>query len=152
MKIFLTGISATPYAREYLSKFAITLRSDGHQVFVPHENSWQGLAEPWATNRFNFQEAYEALKQSERLVAVLDGYTVDDAVATQIGIFYTLAQNEATGQRRIIGVLHDTRIAGWSWSAGDRALTPQVRACIHSMGEVVPNFNQARALLNSWKG
>jgi hypothetical protein len=152
MKIFLTGITATPYAREYLSKFAITLRRDGHQVFVPHESSWQEIAEPWKTDCFDFQATNDALRQCELMVAVLDGYTVDDAVAVQIGIFYALIQSGLAPERRMIGVLHDTRIAGWSWSAGDRALTPQVRECIRSAGKVVPNFNQARSLIDSWKG
>ena len=32
MKIVLTGVSATPYAREYVSNAAATLRQRGHEV------------------------------------------------------------------------------------------------------------------------
>jgi hypothetical protein len=43
-------------------------------------------------------------------------------------------------------------VAGWSWTAGDRALSPQVRGCIRQFGEVVPNFTKAQELLQAWEG
>jgi len=52
MKIVLTGISATPYAREYISNAAQTLRQRGHQVFVPHEGDWSAPEHPAVANRF----------------------------------------------------------------------------------------------------
>lgn len=146
MNIFLTGISATPYAREYLSKFAATLRKKGYQVFVPHEGPEPAQTEPWSENRYDYDLTWNHLKEAEVMVAVLDGYNVDDAVAAQIGMFYTLA-HLTNRSKRIIGVLHDTRVAGWSWTAGDRALTPQIRGCIREFGEVVPNFARGMEIL-----
>ena len=151
MKIFLTGISATPYSREYLSRFAATLRGQDHPVFVSHENGWEAPADPWGQNRFEFATSIAALEDSDWLVAVLDGYNVDDAVAVQVGMFYTLAKN-GSRPRRMVGVLHDTRIAGWSWTAGDRALCPQVRECFRIFGEVVPNFAKVQVLIDAAKG
>jgi hypothetical protein len=151
MKIFLTGISATPYAREYLSKFAATLREQGHAVFVPHENGWEAPANPWAQNRFAFATSVAALEESDWLVAVLDGYNLDDAVAVQVGMFYMLTKI-GHRPRRMVGVLHDTRIAGWSWTAGDRTLCPQVRDAFRACGEVVPNFAKVQALIDAVKG
>ena len=147
MKIYMTGIGATPYAREYLSKFGASLRAQGHQVFVAHENSWDTTPDAYEQNRFEAGASWLALSDSDWLVAVLDGYCVDDAVATQIGMFYALCRTQDR-PRRIIGVLHDSRIAGWNWTAGDRALSPQVRDCIRDFGEVVPSFSRARALLD----
>jgi hypothetical protein len=146
MKIVFTGIAATPYAREYLSNAAATLRKRGHEVFVPHEGSWQPPPEPASANRFDFQATYQALREAELLIAILDGYTVDDAVATQIGVFYTLAR-EGDRPRRMAGLLHDTRVAGWSWSGADRALNPQVRQCIREYGVIYPNFQAALTAL-----
>lgn len=148
MRIVFTGIAATPYAREYLSNAAATLRKRGHEVFVPHEGGWEPPAEPAAANRFDFQATYEALQEADLLLAILDGYTVDDAVAAQIGIFYTLAR-EGDRPRRIAGLLHDTRVAGWSWSGGDRALNPQIRQCIREFGAIYPNFQAALAALEA---
>lgn len=151
MKIFLTGIIATPYAREYLSKFAITLRQQGHEVFVPHENSWEDIADPWKINQFDFVDSCIALQKSDWLVAVLDGYTVDDGVAFQAGMFYALT-NKNDQKHKMIGVLHDSRVAGWNWTAGDRALCAQVREAFRERGEVVPNFASVQALLDAEKG
>lgn len=146
MKIVLTGIAATPYAREYVSNAAITLRREGHDVFVPHEGHWQPPDDPIQRSHFEFEATYQALKQADLLLAILDGYTVDDAVAAQIGTFHAHAR-EGDRPRQIIGVLHDTRVAGWDWSGGDRALNPQIRQSILEFGAIYPNLEQAMAQL-----
>lgn len=154
MRIFFTGISATPYAREYLSNAAATLRQRGHDVFVPHEGGWDapenasGDASPDVTekNRFDFEATQRALQEADLLIAILDGYTVDDAVAAQIGAFHVYAR-QGDRRRRMAGLLHDTRVAGWSWSGEDRALTPQIRESIREFGAVYANFNAALAAL-----
>src|SRR5438477_12992229 len=151
MKIVLTGISATPYAREYISNAAKTLRERGHQVFVPHEGNWQPPQNPAEADRFAFEATYQALRDADLLMAVLDGYTVDDAVAAQLGAFHAHAR-EGKRPRRVIGILHDTRVAGWDWTGGDKALSPQIRQIILSLGKVYPNFKQAFAALYAEPG
>lgn len=148
MKIVFTGITATPYAREYLSNAAATLRERGHEVFVPHEGGWEAPEDPAGANRFDFEATYEALQSADLLLAILDGYTVDDAVAAQIGIFYALAR-EGDRPRRMAGLLHDTRVAGWGWTGEDKALNPQIRQCIREFGAVYPNFNAALGALEA---
>jgi len=148
MKIVLTGISATPYAREYLSNAAVTLRRQGHEVFVPHEGGWESPPDPTEASLFDFEATYQALQAADLLMAVLDGYSVDDTVAAQIGAFHVMAR---TGDhtRRMIGVLHDTRVAGWDWTGRDQALTPQIRQSILEFGAIYPNFKQAMAALEN---
>lgn len=143
MKIVLTGTTATPYAREYISNAAATLRQRGHQVFVPHEGAWQPPTNPFERDRFDFETTFQAVRDADLLMAVLDGYSVDDAVAAQIGAFHAHARADRARPRRIIGVLHDTRVAGWDWSGGDRALSPQIRQSILELGVVYPNFKKA---------
>jgi hypothetical protein len=146
MKIVLSGPSATPYAREYVSNAAATLRQRGHEVFVPHEGGWQAPANPVERDRFDFEATYQAVREADLLMVVLDGYSVDDSVAAQVGAFHAHAR-EQHQPRRIIGVLHDTRVAGWDWSGGDRALAPQVRQSILELGGIYPNFKRAFAAL-----
>ena len=148
MKIVFTGISATPYAREYLSNAAATLRKRGHEVFVPHEGGWEAPDDPEKANRFDFEATQAALKDAELLIAILDGYTVDDAVAAQIGAFHVYAR-QGDRPRRMVGLLHDTRVAGWSWTGEDQALAPQIRESIREFGAVYPNFNAALAALEA---
>ena len=147
MKIVLSGPAATPYAREYLSNAAATLRQRGHSVFVAHEGGWQAPANPVESDRFDFEATYQALREADLLLVVLDGYSVDDSVAAQVGAFHAHAR-EGQQPRRIIGVLHDTRVAGWDWSGGDRALAPQIRQSILEWGAIYPNFKQAFAALS----
>jgi hypothetical protein len=151
MKIVLTGISATPYAREYISNAAATLRQRGHEVFVPHEGGWQPPDKPHESNRFDFEATYQALREADLLMAVLDGYSVDDSVAAQIGAFHAHAR-QGHRSRRMIGILHDTRVAGWDWTGGDRTLAPQIRQSILEFGAIYPNFNQAMAALEQGEG
>ena len=151
MKIVLTGISATPYAREYISNAAVTLRRSGHEVFVPHEGGWQPPDNPTEANHFDFEATYQTLREADLLMAVLDGYTVDDSVAAQIGAFHAHTR-EGSRSRRIIGVLHDTRVAGWDWTGGDKALAPQIRQSILEFGSIYPNFNQAMAAIEAGEG
>jgi hypothetical protein len=148
MKIVLTGPSSAPYAREYLSNMAITLRRRGHDVLVPHEGGWEPPERPADENRFDFEMTYQALRDADLLIAVLDGYIVDDAVAAQIGICYAL-NKEGDRQRRMVGLLHDTRVAGWDWTGGDSAVNPQIRQAIHEFGEVYQNFKKALAALEA---
>lgn len=149
MKIVLTGISATPYAREFLSNAAATLRQRGHSVFVPHEAGWQPPANPFERDRFDFEATFQALRDADLLMAVLDGYSVDDSVATQIGAFHAYARLDRSRPRRIIGILHDTRVAGWDWTGGDRALAPQIRTSILELGAIYPNFKKAFEAMES---
>jgi hypothetical protein len=151
MKIVLTGISATPYAREYISNAAVTLRRSGNDVFVPHEGGWQLPDNPTEANHFDFEATYQALREADLLIAVLDGYTVDDSVAAQIGAFHAHSR-EGGRSRRLIGILHDTRVAGWDWTGGDKALAPQIRQSILEVGTIYPNFNQAMAAIEAGEG
>ncbi|MBK8021962.1 MAG: hypothetical protein IPK19_11190 [Chloroflexi bacterium] len=146
MKIVLTGIAATPYSREYISNAAATLRKSGHEVFVPHEATWTPPENPAAENGYDFEATYSALSDADLLMAILDGYTVDDAVAAQIGAFHVFARL-GNKPRRMMGLLHDTRVAGWSWSGEDKALNPQIRQSIREFGAVYPNFYAALAAL-----
>jgi nucleoside 2-deoxyribosyltransferase len=150
VKILLTGPSAVPYAREYISNAAKTLREKGNQVFVPHEGDWEVPSEPFQENRFQFDATREAVVDADMLIAVLDGFVVDDDVAIQIGMFFAFNQSEEK-DRPMLGILHDTRIAGWSWSGEDRALNPQVRGCFQRYGQVYPNFDSVFEVLEQRK-
>jgi hypothetical protein len=151
MKIVLTGPAATPYAREYISNAAATLRQRGHETFVPHEGGWELPEKPTEASQFDFESTYQALREADVLIAILDGYIIDDAVAAQIGAFHAHAR-EGNRPRQIIGLLHDTRVAGWDWSGGDRALNPQIRQMILELGYIYPSFNEVMAALMSKEG
>src|SRR5258708_24313810 len=110
MKIVLTGISATPYAREYISNAAKTLREQNHQVFVPHEGNWQPPQNPAEVDRFEFEATYQALRDADLLMAVLGGHTLDYAVSPQL-CACPAHPREGQRPRRLLGILPYTPAA-----------------------------------------
>jgi len=149
VKVFLTGIIATPYAREYLSTCAAILRENGFECYTPTEGGWHPTGSDQAES--TLQEDYQALEQAEAVVAVLDGYNVNDGVAGQIGSFYALMQRDGS-KKGILGILHDTRVARWDWSAGARALNYYMLGCVETRGQVFRSFPEALAELRRWAG
>lgn len=148
MKVFLSGIITTPYAREFLSKCADALRGKGFECYIPsNDRPADHTTQPDHTT----QRDYEALDQAEALVAVLDGFAVSDGVAGHIGTFYALMQR-TPAKKGIIGILHDSRVARWDWAAGAQALNDYLLGCIEERGRVFRSFGEALAELLRWDG
>ena len=149
MKVFLTGIIAMPYAREFLVKCAQLLREKGFACYTPVEGTWA----PGASDRTESTVAddFAALHEADALVAILDGLSVDDAVAAHIGAFHAMMRL-GVPKRGIVGVLHDTRVARWDWAAGARAVNSYVVGCVQERGRIVPSFAEATAELLRWAG
>ncbi|MBM3301199.1 MAG: nucleoside 2-deoxyribosyltransferase [Deltaproteobacteria bacterium] len=148
MRVFLTGPAATPYSRDFLCKCALTLREQGFDCFVPHERDWQPNQKEAALEG-TLRGDYEALKSAEALVAILDGYTVDDGVAAQLGAFYALMEKDPA-KKGIVGLLFDTRVAGWDWEADGKALNYFVLGCVEEKGKVCASLNQVLCQLREW--
>lgn len=149
MKVFLSGIIATPYAREFLVKCARVLREKGIMCYTPVEGTWTPAAGDRAES--TVADDFAALHEADALVAILDGLSVDDAVAAHIGAFHTMMRL-GMPKRGIIGVLHDTRVARWDWAAGARTINAYVAECIHERGRIVSSFAEATADLLRWAG
>jgi len=147
VKVFLSGITTTPYAREFLSKCAAALRGKGFECYFPGGD--EAVDQTYADH--SSHRDYEALDTAEALIAVLDGFAVSDGVAGHIGTFYALMQG-APAKKGIIGILHDSRVARWDWAAGARALNYYILGCIEERGRVFRSFGEALAELLRWEG
>lgn len=139
MKVFLTGIITTPYAREFLSQCAAVLRENGFICYIPGDGWEPGRGDHAESS---VEQDYAALEQAEILLAILDGYNVSDGVAGHIGTFFALAKRDAS-KKGILGVLHDTRVARWDWSAGAAALNYYILGCVQERGRVYRSFADA---------
>ena len=95
---------------------------------MPDRSEALALLERWVENE-NLRKHMLAVEAAVRSYARLRG-----------------ADEELWG---MAGLLHDTRVAGWSWSGGDRALNPQIRLCIHEFGAIYPNFQAALSALEA---
>ena len=95
MRIYLAGSIFTPYERSFLADCAERLRAEGFDVFVPHE---QGLVGLEATPEAVFAVDAGGVESADAVLAVLDGPSVDDGTACEIGLFYGLSSEIPSGR------------------------------------------------------
>jgi nucleoside 2-deoxyribosyltransferase len=143
MRIYLAASMFTPYERAFLDDCAARLRAEGFEVFVPHE---QGLSGRDATAEKIFAVDAEGVAAADAMLAVLDGPSVDDGTACEIGLFHGLKQSDP-GRKGVVGLLTDLRAD----RQGEFALNLFVRGCIEAGGgEVVGSLDEVLAILQRW--
>src|SRR5262249_14720877 len=87
------------------------------------------------------------VESADAVLAVLDGPSVDDGTACEIGLFYGLKQRDPA-RKGVVGLLTDLRAE----RRGDFAINLFVRGCIEaSGGVVVDSLAEALAPLQRWR-
>jgi nucleoside 2-deoxyribosyltransferase len=144
MRVYLAASMFTPYERTFLDDCAGRLRAEGFEVFVPHEH---GLVGRDATPEAVFAVDAGGVESADAVLAVLDGSSVDDGTACEIGLFYGLKQRDPE-RKGVVGLLTDLR----GERRGDFAINLFVRGCIDaSGGAVVNSLDDALAILQRWR-
>lgn len=144
MRVYLAASMFTPYERSFLDDCADRLRAEGFEVFVPHEH---GLVGRDATPEAVFAVDAGGVESADAVLAVLDGSSVDDGTACEIGLFYGLKQRDPE-RKGVVGLLTDLR----GERRGDFAINLFVRGCIDaSGGAVVNSLDDALAILQRWR-
>jgi nucleoside 2-deoxyribosyltransferase len=144
MRVYLAASMFTPYERSFLDDCAGRLRAEGFEVFVPHEH---GLVGRDATPEAVFAVDAGGVESADAVLAVLDGSSVDDGTACEIGLFYGLKQRDPE-RKGVVGLLTDLR----GERRGDFAINLFVRGCIDaSGGAVVSSLDDALAILQRWR-
>ena len=144
MRVYLAGPMFTPYERTFLAECAGRLRSEGFDVFVPHE---QGLVGRDATAEAVFAVDAAGVESADAVLAVLDGPSIDDGTACEIGLFHGLKQRDPE-RKGVVGLLTDLR----GERRGDFATNLFVRGCIDAGGgAVVDSLDDALAILHRWR-
>ena len=143
MKIYLAGPLFTPYERRFLDECAAWLRSSGFEVFVPHE---QILATPETTPADVFAKDRGGLAAANAVVALLDGPSVDDGTACEIGLFHGLTEHDPS-KKGTVGLVTDFREA----LPSGQGLNLFVRGCIESGGEVCTSIEAVVTVLEGWR-
>ena len=145
MRIYLAASIFTPYERAFLDDCAARLRAEGFDVFVPHEE--KGLIGVNVTAEAVFAADAGGVESADAVLAVLDGASVDDGTACEIGLFQGLKQRDPE-RRGVVGLLTDLR----GERRGDFAINLFVRGCIEaSGGAVVDSLDDALAILHRWR-
>ena len=144
MRVYLAASMFTPYERSFLDDCAGRLRAEGFDVFVPHEH---GLVGRDATPEAVFAVDAGGVESADAVLAVLDGSSVDDGTACEIGLFHGLKQRDPE-RKGVVGLLTDLR----GERRGDFAINLFVRGCIDaSGGAVVSSLDDAVAILQRWR-
>jgi len=145
MLVYLAGSIFTPYERRFLDDCAARLRADGFDAFVPHEQTH--LIGVDVTAEAVFAADAGGVEDADAVLAVLDGPSVDDGTACEIGLFYGLSRHDP-GRKGVVGLLTDLRAE----RRGEFATNLFVRGCIEaSGGSVVASLDDAVAILDSWR-
>jgi nucleoside 2-deoxyribosyltransferase len=144
MRVYLAGSIFTPYERAFLDDCASRLRAEGFDVFVPHE---QGLVGLDATPAAVFAVDAGGVESADAVLALLDGPSVDDGTACEIGLFHGLKQRDPE-RKGVVGLLTDLRAE----RRGEFATNLFVRGCIEAGGgAVVGSLDDAVAILQGWE-
>ena len=144
MRVYLAGSIFTPYERAFLDDCASRLRAEVFDVFVPHE---QGLVGLDATPAAVFAVDAGGVESADAVLAVLDGPSVDDGTACEIGLFHGLKQRDPE-RKGVVGLLTDLRAE----RRGEFATNLFVRGCIEAGGgAVVGSLDDALAILHGWE-
>ena len=94
MKVYFAGPLFTPAERRFIDECAVQLRGAGFDVFVPHEHEL--ALDGTVTAKRIFAKDWEALSESNAVLAILDGPVIDDGTACEIGLFYGLLQSDSS--------------------------------------------------------
>jgi len=162
MKIYFTAPQNTPYQKAFVDDCAARMRQAGFDVtissdaYIHHQPAFEVSAEvdgkainsdenktgrqaksPFA--REVFRENYTKLAEANLLVALLDGSQVDDRVACEIGLFYSLSLKDAS-KKAILGFASDARCLRRSDSSyGVNIFT---LGTLEEIGKVAGDFEQ----------
>ncbi|MHB1576953.1 MAG: nucleoside 2-deoxyribosyltransferase [Candidatus Dormibacteria bacterium] len=160
MRLYMAGPLFTAYERAFTSENAAKLRAGGFECFVPHEQTVVGPdqregATTGEDGRYRQQEMADlifakdnqGLMNAHAVVALLDGPTVDDGTACEIGLFYGLMQHDPS-KLGIVGILTDTRATvGFE----GRGVNLYVLGCIQKVGAVFDSVEGCLATLEEWR-
>ena len=144
MRVYFAGPLFTPYERSFIDECAARLRAEGIEVFVPHENV---LAEGDTSAATIFRKDWDGLSSADAVVAMLDGPSVDDGTACEIGIFYALMQDDST-KKGIVGLLTDLRS---SLGHEGHGLNLFVEGCVEAGGKIVSSMDDVVEILDGWR-
>jgi hypothetical protein len=106
VRIYLAGPLFSEAERGWLDAVAARLRAEGWECFVPHETF--GELTDLSPDEV-FAGDVEGLREANVLLAWLDGPSIDDGTAAEIGMFAQLCASGDSRYRGIVGLLTDLR-------------------------------------------
>jgi len=144
MRVYLAGPLFSEAEREWLDGLAGRLRDEGFDCFVPHEN-FDAIQE--LTPGEVFRVDAEGLRSANAVIAWLDGPSVDDGTACEIGLFAQLVESGDPRYRGIVGLVTDLRLQRRRGHAVGDGMNLFVIGAIERAGRVCWSVDDAVAAL-----
>src|SRR5262245_48808895 len=143
LRVYFSGPLFTPYERKFIDECAAVLRADGFEVFVPHEHEL--AAEVEVTAAWIFAKDRPGIECADAMLAILDGPSVDDGTACEIGMFHALMQSDPS-KKGIVGLLTDLR----GMRGESTGINLFVHGAIDDVGRIVASSEAARNVPRRW--
>ncbi len=148
MRLYLAGPLFTEAERTWLDGLAARLRADGFECFVPHEQ-FDELAP--LTPEAVYRVDAEGVRGANALVAWLDGTSVDDGTACEIGMFAQLVASGDPRYRGIVGIVTDLRAERRRGAVPGDGLNLFVSGAILAAGRICWSVDEAVEALRAWR-
>ena len=144
LKIYFAGPLFTPYERAFIDQCTAVLRADGFEVFVPHEHELATGAH--VTAAWILSKDRPGIETADAMLAILDGPSVDDGTACEIGMFHALMQSDPS-KKGIVGLLTDIR----GMRGESTGVNLFVQGAIEDVGQIVGSIDEAHEILRTWR-
>jgi nucleoside 2-deoxyribosyltransferase len=149
LKVYLAGPLFSEAERSFLASCAQTLREAGIECFVPHEH--EGRLDPLTARSVFALDHDEGLAQANAVVAWVDGPTIDDGTACEIGIFWGLMQRGEPWRKGILGLATDNRLRRRKAALEHGGLNLFVAGVIERAGGLCWSVEEVKDRLLVWK-
>src|SRR5215207_11098846 len=104
------------------------------------------IVRPGPTAATIFAKDRPASERADAMLAILDGPSVDDGTACEIGMFHALMQSDPS-KKGIVGLLTDIR----GMRGESTGVNLFVRGAIEDVGRIVASIDEARDVLKAWR-
>ena len=145
MQIYVAAPLFSEAERAWLDTLATRLRVEGFDCFVPHEH-FDEITE--LTPEEIYRVDGEGLRASNVLLAWLDGPSIDDGTAAEIGAFAELVRTDEAHYRGIVGLVTDLRLERRRGNAPGDGMNLFVAGAINSAGCVCWSVEEAISALH----
>jgi len=143
VRIYLAGALFSEAERAWLDVLASRLRFEGFDPFVPHEK----FDDPEKLTELTPAEVYrvdtDGLRAADVLLAWLDGPSIDDGTACEIGMFAELVHRDPGRYRGLVGLVTDLRLQRRRGHAAGDGMNLFVAGAIQASGKICWSVDEA---------
>jgi nucleoside 2-deoxyribosyltransferase len=144
LRIYVAGALFSEAERVWLDGLAARLRDEGFDCFVPHEQFGE-LKELSPAEVYRVDA--EGVRAANVLLAWLDGPSIDDGTACEIGLFAQLVASGDPRYRGIVGLVTDLRLQRRRGNAVGDGMNLFVAGAIEASGRICWSVDEAVAAL-----